>query len=125
MIAITSPFRASSIARSNSGIFPKTLGDGSVWDIAFSRDPQQRFMYVADGRNMKVHVLDRQSLEVLTSFGDGGRIPGAFVAVHSLAVDSRGNLYTGESSEGKRVQKFVFKGIGSVPKVQGILWPKR
>ena len=106
-------------------IMPATRSDGAVWDIAFSRDPQQRFMYVADGRNMKVHVLDRQSLEVLTSFGEGGRIPGAFLAVQSIAVDSRGNIYTGEASEGKRVQKFVYRGIGAVPRNQGILWPRR
>jgi DNA-binding beta-propeller fold protein YncE len=107
-------------------IMPNTLAEGAVWDIAFSRDPQQRFMYVADGRNMKVHILDRQSLEVLTSFGEGGRIPGAFLAVHSISVDAQGNVYTGEASEGQRVQKFVFKGIGPVTsKDQGILWPRR
>jgi DNA-binding beta-propeller fold protein YncE len=106
-------------------IMPNTRAEGAVWDIAFSRDPQQRYMYVADGRNMKVHILDRQTLEVLTSFGDGGRIPGAFLAIHSIAVDSRGNIYTGETDQGKRVQKFVFKGIGSVPRNQGILWPRR
>jgi len=58
----------------------KTLGSGSVWDIAFSNDQAQRFIYVADGENDKVHILDRNSLEVLTSFGDGGRQPGEFTA---------------------------------------------
>jgi DNA-binding beta-propeller fold protein YncE len=105
-------------------IAPDTRGDGSVWDIAFSRDPQQRFMYVADGQNMKVYILDRQTLEVLTSFGDGGRQPGQFFAVHSLATDSKGNIYTTETLEGKRVQKFVYKGIGRVTsKNRGVLWP--
>jgi len=95
-------------------IAPRTLGAGSVWDVAFSRDPQQRFLYVADGQNMKVHVLDRQSLEVLTSFGDGGRGPGQFFAVHSIATDSKGNIYTTETLEGKRVQKFLFRGLAPV-----------
>ena len=36
---------------------PKTLGDGSVFDIALSKDPRQSYLYVADGSNMKVHVL--------------------------------------------------------------------
>ena len=105
-------------------IAPRTLGMGSVWNIAFSRDPQQKYLYVADGMNMQVHVVDRQSLEELTSFGDGGRQPGQFYAVHSVATDSKGNLYTTETYEGKRVQKFNFKGVKSVPPGnKGVLWP--
>jgi DNA-binding beta-propeller fold protein YncE len=106
-------------------IAPRTLGDGSIWDIAFSRDPEQRFMYVADGKNMKIYVLDRQSLDILTSFGDGGRQPGQFFAVHSIATDSEGNIYTTETYEGKRVQKFVYRGIGRVQagQHQGVPWP--
>ena len=92
-------------------VAPNTKGEGSVWDIAFSRDPQQRYLYVADGLNMKIHILDRQSLNVLTSFGDGGRQPGQFFALHSIATDSKGNIYTTETYEGKRVQKFTFKGV--------------
>jgi len=103
-------------------VAPNTLGEGSVWDIAFSRDPQQRYLYVADGANMKVWILDRQSLEVITSFGDGGRQPGLFYAVHSIATDSKGNIYTGETYEGKRVQKFVFKGVGPVVN-RAVVWP--
>jgi DNA-binding beta-propeller fold protein YncE len=105
-------------------VAPRTLGDGAVWDIAFSRDPEQKYLYLADGKNMKVYIMDRQSLEVLTSFGDGGRQPGQFFAVHSIATDSEGNIYTTETYEGKRVQKFVFKGIGRVPAGdQGVVWP--
>jgi DNA-binding beta-propeller fold protein YncE len=54
-------------------IAPRTLGDGAVWDIAFSRDPQQKYLYLADGKNEHIYVMDRQSLEILTMFGDGGR----------------------------------------------------
>ena len=90
-----------------------TLGDGSVWDIAFSNDPQQRFVYVADGHDKKVFVLRRETMEVVSSFGDGGRMPGQFYGVGSIAVDSKGNVYTGETYEGKRVQKFVFKGMAA------------
>jgi len=105
-------------------IAPRTLGDGSTWDIAFSHDPDQTYMYLADGKNMKVYIMDRVSLEVLTSFGDGGRQPGLFFAVHSIATDSRGNIYTTETYEGKRVQKFIFRGIGPIPEEdQGALWP--
>ena len=103
-------------------IAPKTLGDGSTWDVAFSKDAAQKYLYVADGKNEKVYVLDRQSLEILTSFGDGGRQPGQFFAVHSIATDSKGNIFTTETYEGRRLQKFVFKGIGAVPKEQGTVW---
>jgi len=105
-------------------IAPRTLGDGSVWDIAFSPDAQQKFLYVADGMNMRVYVLERASLEVLTSFGDGGRQPGQFYGVHSIATDSKGNIYTGETYEGKRLQKFLFKGIAPVTRANtGVVWP--
>jgi hypothetical protein len=107
-------------------LFPETLSDGSVWDIAFSRDPQQRFMYVADGANEHVYIMDRNSLEVLTSFGTGGRQPGQFFGVHSIAVDSKGNIYTTETYTGKRLQKFVYKGMAPVTTdKQGAPWPRR
>jgi DNA-binding beta-propeller fold protein YncE len=105
-------------------IAPKTLGDGSTWDVAFSKDPQQKYMYVADGKNEKIYVVDREKLEILTMFGDGGRQPGQFFAVHSIATDSKGNIFTTETYEGRRLQKFVYKGIGSVPREQGTVWPK-
>jgi len=106
-------------------IAPRTLGDGSTWDIAFSRDPDQTYMYLADGKNMKVYIIERATLEVLTSFGDGGRQPGQFFAVHSIATDSAGNIYTTETYEGKRVQKFVYQGLGPVSaKDQGPPWPR-
>jgi hypothetical protein len=103
-----------------------TRGDGAVWDIAFSRDPQQKYLYLADGANEKIYVFDRASMEMLTSFGDGGRQPGQFYAVHSIETDSKGNLYSTETYEGKRVQKFLYKGLAPVTKPnQGTVWPTR
>lgn len=104
-------------------IEPRTLGSGSVWDIAFSPDEGQRFLYLADGLNRKIHVLDRATLEVLTRFGGGGRQPGQFYGVHSIATDSRGNIYTTETWEGKRLQKFSFRGYGAPAADQGVVWP--
>ena len=78
---------------------------------------------------MKVYILLRETLEVLTAFGDGGRQPGMFFAVHSIAVDSDGNIYTTETYEGSRAQKFIYEGMGPVPagaeglNSQGVLWP--
>ncbi len=107
-------------------IAPLTRGDGAVWDIAFSRDAQQKYLYLADGKNERVYVMDRQSLEILTMFGDGGRQPGQFFAVHSIATDSKGNIFTTETYEGKRVQRFVYKGVRAVTRRdQGTPWPGR
>ncbi len=103
----------------------ETRGSGSVWDIAFSRDAQQKYIYLADGENDRVHIIDRQSMEVLTTFGEGGRQPGEFYGVHSIATDSKGNIYTTETYRGQRVQKFLYRGIAAVPKAdQGVLWPQ-
>ena len=103
---------------------PETLGDGSTFDVALSRDPEQKFLYVADGANQRIHVLDRESLEMLTSFGDGGRQPGQFYAVHSIATDSAGNIYTTETYHGRRVQRFMYQGLAPVSdKQQGVVWP--
>ena len=102
----------------------ETLGSGSTWDLAFSKDPQQRFIFLADGTNEKVRVILRETLTEITNFGDGGRQPGQFYGVHSIAVDSKGNLYTTETYEGKRLQKFVYKGMGTVAREQGVLWPR-
>jgi len=104
----------------------QTLGSGSAWDIAFSKDPQQKYIYLADGENDRVHIIDRQSLEVLTTFGEGGRQPGEFYGVHSIATDSKGNIYTTETYRGQRVQKFVYKGLAAVTKKdQGVVWPTK
>jgi hypothetical protein len=105
-------------------LYKNTLGDGAVFDIAFSKDPLQKYIYLADGSNMQVHILDRESLEVLTSFGQGGRQPGMFYAVHSIATDSKGNIFTTETYRGQRVQKFLYKGVAAVMKEnQGPAWP--
>lgn len=105
-------------------VAPQTLASGSTWDIAFSPDPNQEFIYLADGSNQKVHVLDRNSLEVRYSFGEGGRQPGTFFGAHSIATDSSGNIFLTETYEGKRVQKFVLQGMIPQSRVRdGVNWP--
>jgi DNA-binding beta-propeller fold protein YncE len=106
-------------------IAKRTLGSGSTWDVAFSKDPKQTYIYLADGENDRIHILLRDTLEVLTTFGEGGRQPGEFYGPHSIATDSKGNIYVTETYRGQRVQKFVYKGMGPVTKEdQGVLWPK-
>jgi DNA-binding beta-propeller fold protein YncE len=80
---------------------------GAVWDIAFSNDQQQRFLFVADGQNKKVRIVNRDTLTEVGAFGSGGRYPGQFLAVAAIATDAQGNVYTGELHHGKRVQKFT------------------
>ena len=101
-----------------------TRGDGSVWEIALLKDPQEKYLYVADGANHKIHVFDRQSMTELYSFGSGGRQPGEWYALHSIATDSKGNIYTTETYRGQRVQKFNYKGISAVTAPhEGAPWP--
>ena len=104
---------------------PMTLGAGSVWDIALSRDEAQTWIFLADGVNERIHIIERESLELVTAFGDGGRQPGQFFGIHNVAVDSQGNLYTTETYEGKRLQKFVYRGLAPVESTdQGVVWPQ-
>jgi len=84
----------------------ETSGAGTTWDLDFSRDPGQRLIYIADGTNQCVWILDRESLKVNGHFGQIGRYAGQFMWIHNLALDSKGNIYTAEVHTGKRIQKF-------------------
>jgi DNA-binding beta-propeller fold protein YncE len=83
----------------------------SAAGLAFSPDTQQQFLYVADYGNSHIAVLDRKSLQLLYQFGQCSAKPGDFQGLHHLAIDSKGNLYTGEVAPGARAQRFVFKGL--------------
>ena len=87
----------------------------SAAGVAFSPDSQQRFLYVADYGNSHIAVLDRKRLQVLYQFGQRSEKPGDFQGLHHMAVDSKGNLYTGEVAPGARAQRFAFKGLSSTP----------
>ena len=80
---------------------------GTAFSVAFSEDGAQRYVYVADAGNGRIHILDRQTLQEVSSFGRIGRYAGQFVFLHNVAVDSRGNVYTAEVGGGRRAQKFV------------------
>ena len=85
-------------------------GTGSAFGVGLSTDPQQRFLYVADGSNERIAILDRRTLEEIGQIGRPGRKAGEFFHLHSLGVDPKGNIVTGES-QGYRVQKFIYKGL--------------
>lgn len=86
---------------------PATLGNGSVWDIEASPYDNQGWLFVVDGRNMTVRIVDRETLEIVGSIGRGGHQAGQFDWVHNIAIDSRGDIYTAEVNDGRRVQKFI------------------
>ena len=83
-----------------------TRGNGTVYDLVFSPDKEQRFIYMIDGMNGEVRIVERTSKEVLARFGRPGRQVGMFTALHNIAVDRQGNIYTAEVQTGQRVQKF-------------------
>lgn len=93
---------------------PDTRGNGAVWDLDFSVDRGQTYLYAADGENNHVWMLQRDSGRVLSRLGRSGRQAGHFHWVHNLAVDSKGNLYTAEVETAKRAQKFVNQGLSPV-----------
>ena len=96
-------------------IDPKTRGEfplgrifgGSTWDIVPSEDKEQKYLFIPDGMNNEVKIVLRETGEKIGSFGRSGRMAGDFHMVHSIAIDSFGNLYTTETDNGKRIQKFI------------------
>jgi sugar lactone lactonase YvrE len=94
-------------------IAPATLASGSAFVPVLSPDPQEQWLYVADGTNHKVWILRRSDLEIVGEFGRGGRQVGQMLRPHGMSVDAQGNLYVGEASTGRRVQKFTAQRAGS------------
>ena len=101
--------------RSGDFIMERVLrpGEGGAFDVAFSPDPGQRFLYVADGGEHRIWILRRSDLEVIGEFGVPGKEPGQLGRPHNLATDSDGNIYVAEAEPGRRFQKFIFKGVAS------------
>ena len=85
--------------------------NGTTFDVAFSPDPEQTFMYVADGNNHKVHILIRETLEVVGEFGHGGHFPGELGLAHRIGADLQGNVYVGDVLGAQRLRRFKFVGM--------------
>jgi DNA-binding beta-propeller fold protein YncE len=83
---------------------------GTAQQVAFSPDQAQKIMFVGNEHNEQVTILDHASGQIIGSFGRVGHQPGGFGHIHSIAMDSKGNIYTGEVNWGKRVQKFKIVG---------------
>lgn len=80
---------------------------GTTYKLAISKDPQQKYLFVADGHNFVIWILDRQSGKTLGQFGGNGRLAGQLHFPNAVSIDTRGNVYTGEVDTGKRIQKFA------------------
>jgi len=83
---------------------------GSVSSVEFSTDPGQKYMYAINEIDEQIDIVDRMSGKVIGSFGRPGHQVGEFMHAHTMALDSKGNIYVGESVEGRRVQKFKMVG---------------
>lgn len=88
-------------------IAPETGGTRTASDVAFS--PDGKYVYIADMMNGRVWILLRETHETVGWFGRNGRYPGQFIWLHSVDVDSEGNVYTTEVNTGRRVQRFVLQ----------------
>jgi hypothetical protein len=79
---------------------------GTTYKMVFSKEPAQKYMYVADGTNNRIWVLERETGKIVNSFGGNGKYAGQLHWVNAVATDSKGNIYTGEVEQAKRIQKF-------------------
>ena len=86
---------------------PWTGVGGSTGGVMFSPDKAQRYLYISDLTNNHIWFLDREDGKVLGTMGSMGQNGGEFFGLHMVAVDSKGNIYTGEVFAGERVQRFV------------------
>ena len=90
-----------------------TQAEGTVHNFALSPDKEQKFLYVLDGSNKAIRLLNRQTLEIVSNVGGhAGHNAREFFHAHSFAVDSKGNLFIGEVNNGQRYYRYAFKGMG-------------
>ena len=93
--------------------------EGTVHHFAMSPDKEQKFLYLVDGSNKTVRVLNRQTLEIVSNIGGhAGHNAREFFHAHSAAADSKGNLFIGEVNNGQRYYRYAFKGMGPAPSTQ-------
>jgi len=88
-------------------VAPMTGVGGSTGGVMFSPDKQQRFLYISDLTNNHIWFLNREDGKLVGQMGSMGENGGQFFGLHMIAVDSKGNVYTGEVFAGERVQRFI------------------
>ena len=80
---------------------------GTTYKMVISKDPQQKYLFVADAHNDVIWIIERQSGKTLGHFGGNGRLAGQMTFPNSIGIDTRGNVFVGEVDMGKRIQKFA------------------
>ena len=93
------------------GFVNRGTSNASCGTVAFSPDKQQQFIYCPDFNKGEIAIVNRKTLETVGAFGSRGAGPGQFQNLHSMAIDSKGNIYGPEVAPGRRLQKFVYKGM--------------
>ena len=88
------------------GFVNRGSSNNSCGTVAFSPDPQQRFLYCPDFAKGEIAILERKTLEQVGAFGSRGAGPGQFQNLHTIAIDSKGTIYGPEVAPGSRLQKF-------------------
>ena len=84
--------------------------EGTVHHFALSPDKEQRFLYVVDGSNKAIRVLNRQTLEIVANIGGhAGHNAREFFHAHGIAIDSKGNLFIGEVNNGQRYYRYALR----------------
>jgi NHL repeat-containing protein len=81
-------------------------GVGSACWVDFSPDKEQKYMYVANCGDEEIRVMDHATGKTLSTFGRPGHQAGQFENLHSLSVDSKGDIIVGETLGGHRAQMF-------------------
>jgi hypothetical protein len=90
-------------------VHPKTLGQGSVSYTILSRDPKEKYLYVADTSNGTIWILNRSDGTEVGSVGHKGHGPGELDGPECMALDAHNNLYVTEVGAIVRIQKFAAK----------------
>ena len=103
----------------------RPCGREAAFSVAFSHDPAQTYVYVADGGTHVITVLRRSDLEVVDEFAGPGVGPGQLGRPHNITVDPDGHIYVAEAAgpevthpetgatvqAGFRAQKFRLTGM--------------
>ena len=103
----------------------RPCGREAAFSVAFSHDPEQTYVYVADGGTHVITVLRRSDLEVVDEFAGPGVGPGQLGRPHNITVDPSGHVYVAEAAgpevthpesgatvqAGFRAQKFRLTGV--------------
>jgi hypothetical protein len=95
----------------NQGFVNRTTSTSSCGTVTFSPDRDQQFIFCPDFNKGEIAIVNRKTLETVGAFGSRGAAPGQFQNLHSMAIDSKWNIYGPEVAPGRRLQKFVYKGM--------------